>query len=86
MQQMWQLNKSKCTKLGHIPEKQAEAIPWQTVCIDLIGPYKFGKDKKEVKLRCLTMIDPVTGWFEIAEVPDARADSISNIFEQVWLT
>ena len=81
-----QLNKPKKAKKGKVPPKVAEAIPWQTVCIDLIGPYKFGKDEKEIKLRCLTMIDPATGWFEIAEVPDARADTISNIFEQVWLT
>ena len=31
------------------------------------------------------MIDPATGWFEIAEVPDRRADNISNILQQSWL-
>ena len=33
------------------------------------------------------MIDPTTGWFEIAEVPGTkRADYASNIVEQKWLT
>ena len=32
------------------------------------------------------MIDPATGWFEIVEIPNKRADSIANLLEQVWLT
>ena len=31
------------------------------------------------------MIDPATGWFKISEVPDRRADIISNILQQSWL-
>ena len=34
----------------------------------------------------MTMIDPATGWFEIIEVPNRRADEISNALEHVWLT
>jgi len=30
------------------------------------------------------MIDPVTGWFEIAEIPAKRADEIINVLEQTW--
>jgi hypothetical protein len=30
------------------------------------------------------MIDPATGWFEIVEVPDKRADTVSNLLEQTW--
>jgi hypothetical protein len=32
------------------------------------------------------MIDPATGWFEIAEIPAKTADIVMNIFEQEWLT
>jgi transposase InsO family protein len=32
------------------------------------------------------MIDPVTGWFEIAEIPAKRADIVINVLEQRWLT
>ena len=78
--------KPKLTKYGHLPPKQPETIPWQKLCIDLIGPYTIGKGKAALTLHCLTMIDPATGWFEIAEVPNKRADYISNILEQAWLT
>jgi transposase InsO family protein len=32
------------------------------------------------------MIDPATGWFEIIQVPNKRADVVSNLLEQTWLT
>jgi transposase InsO family protein len=32
------------------------------------------------------MIDPVTGWCEIAEVPAKSADVVINVFETYWLT
>ena len=31
------------------------------------------------------MIDPVTGWFEIAQYHDKRAISISNLVETTWM-
>jgi len=32
------------------------------------------------------MIDPATGWFEIAEIENKQADEVSNILEMTWLT
>ncbi len=75
--------------------KDPEVIPWKTLCIDLIGPYTFGKPPrkvrgkiidKQVQLRCLTMIDPATGWFEIVEVDSDWSDHIANKLEQAWLS
>jgi hypothetical protein len=67
-----------------------ELIPWHTLCIDLIGPYPFGDEKKDpknfIKLHCITMIDPAMGWFEIVEVPTKRADYIANLLEFNWLS
>ena len=34
----------------------------------------------------MTMIDPATGWFEIMEIPNKRADCTSNVLECPWLT
>jgi hypothetical protein len=59
------LNKLKLKALGHLPPKVAEEVPWETLCIDLIGPYLIaGRTKKEpdMTLHCLTMIDPVMGF------------------------
>ena len=32
------------------------------------------------------MIDPVTGWFEIAQYEDKKAISIANLFGTTWLS
>ena len=84
--QACQLQKPKLKRLGHLPPKLPEEIPWECLCIDLIGPYTIGSKAKsdETTLHCLTMIDPVTGWFEIAEIPAKRADEIINVLEQTW--
>ena len=34
-----QKNKRCHKKYGHLPEKEAEAIPWDKMCLELIGPY-----------------------------------------------
>ena len=85
-------------KYGKLPPKQAEAQPWETLCVDLIGEYKFTTAEKEsryrmtttegrtVHLRAVTMIDPATGWIEIREVDSARADLVANQVELAWLT
>ena len=78
--------KAQRKKYGKLPPKEPETIPWHTLCIDLIGPYDFGKKESAVSLHCMTMIDPATGWFEIVEIPNKRADFIANILEQTWLT
>ena len=81
-----QFTKRKYQKLAKVPPKDPEVIPWQKVCVDLIGPYSFGTGKNKVTLHCLTMIDPATAWFEIASIENKRADEISNVFEQTWLS
>ena len=82
-----QTNKRKLKKYGKLPEKEAETIPWQSVCVDLIGPYKIGKDKvPKYTLHCLTMIDPATGWFEIVPINNKTSMEIANQFEMTWLT
>ena len=53
-----------------MPTKLVVNIPWEYLCVDLIGPYTIkGKDKSELDFMCLTMIDPATSWFEIVELP-----------------
>ena len=80
--------KAAKTKLGKLPAKQAEITRWETLCVALIGPYTthHKSEQKPLQLWAMTMIDPATGWFEIAEITTKRADNIANILEQVWLT
>ena len=80
-----QRNKRKQKHYGHLPPKEAEATPWDKLCIDLIGPYKIRRKGKDFLVcRCVTMIDPATGWFEIAEYDDKRSITVANIVEQEW--
>jgi hypothetical protein len=70
--------------------RSTEEGPWETLCIKLIGPYliRGGTRKQDpnLTLHCLTMIDPFTGWFKIAEIPGKRADIIMNVLEFPWLS
>ena len=90
--------KRKKTKYGHVPPKEVGDLkPWDTVHIDLVGPYTktvkqdqpgLDKSKKvDLQLLAMTFLDPATGWFEIAEVPviDQSSARISNLFDNVWL-
>ena len=82
-----QLTKKTKKKYGKLPAKEAEVEPWDVLCVDLIGPYQIErKGKKTLVLHAVTMIDPATGWFEMTEIPNKRADTIANIVETTWLT
>ena len=86
---VFELSKNKCRhkKYGHLPEKEAEAIPWDKMCLDLIGPYIIRrKNKTRLVCRCVTMIDPATGWFEIHQYDDKKSITIANIVEQEWFS
>jgi hypothetical protein len=50
---------------GHLSLKDIDQNPWDTICVDLIGPYTITtKHGKELNLHALTMCDPATGWLE----------------------
>ena len=74
-------------KYGKLPKKQAETNTWDTLSIDLTGPYTIPqRGKNPLKLWCLTMIDPATGWFDMAQIPNKTAAEIADITEQTWFT
>ena len=84
-----QFTKRKSIKYGKLPAKEAETVPWDTLCVDLIGPYKIqsttNKDK-EINLHAVTMIDPATGWFEIKQIENKEAHTVAEVVEQTWLS
>jgi hypothetical protein len=82
-----QLCKKSRKSYGHLPAKEnVSTKPWQRVDVDLIGPYKVtDKDNKEYTLRALTMIDPVTRWFEIARIINPTAKETMEAFDNTWL-
>ena len=61
--------------------------PWDTLCVDFIGPYVIPrKGKNTLKFWCLTMIDPATGRFEMAQIPNKTAVEIAYITKKNWFT
>ena len=82
-----QKTKRKTIKYGKLPPKEAEVLPWDKMCVDLIGPYKIRrKNQPDLKLKAVTMIDPATGWFEMCEYDDKRSITVANIVETQWLS
>jgi transposase InsO family protein len=83
-----QRNKRRQKKYGLLPPaKEAKATPWDKLCVDLIGPYKIRrKGKEELICKCVTMIDPATGWFEIQQYDNKQSITVANIVEQEWFS
>ena len=86
-----QKNKRQKKKYGHLPPKEAEAFPWKRVNVDIIGPFTVKTPSKVWTLYCLTMIDPVTGWFEVIDLKGDFLDkkksamSVMSAFDETWL-
>ena len=79
-------NKIK-NKNGKLPPKNAEVVPWNLLCVDLVGPYTVTlKNNKETTLNAMTFIDPATGWFEIVEVEQKTSAQMSHLLNRTWLS
>jgi hypothetical protein len=65
-----QVNKRRSRRYGHLPPKTDITNPWKCLCVDLIGPYTLkGKDNLQIDFIALTMINPASSWFKVAELP-----------------
>jgi hypothetical protein len=65
-----QINKRQSQKYGHLPPKTVYTIPWECLCVDLIGPYTLkGRDNLQIDFMALTMLDPASSCLKIAELP-----------------
>ena len=81
-----QLTKKYRKKYGHLPPKKAETKPWQRVNVDLVGPYTVKcPNKKNYKWQAMTMIDPVTCWFEIAVINEPTSEEAQRVLDSTWL-
>jgi transposase InsO family protein len=81
-----QLTKKQKKKYGHLPPKEAEeAIPWKRVNVDVVGPYTVETPKGKRTLLAMTMIDPATGWFEIAALENNDSYATQKALDSYWL-
>ena len=59
---------------------------WNKIFVDLIFPDKLHrKQKGHLILKTVTMIEPVTIWFELMQYDDKRAMAIEKSVENMWL-
>ena len=80
-------HKSVTKNYSYLPLKTIEEeMPWNTLCMDLIGLYTITNSAGiDYKLWAMTFIEPVTGWFEIAETHTKTAEHIGKLLDRVWL-
>ncbi|MGH7954385.1 MAG: integrase, partial [Gloeomargaritales cyanobacterium] len=80
-----QRQKRPTKKYGLPPLKDPDVLPWQTICVDLIGPWKIKDGANNVySLTALTIIDPATSWIEIIPVTDKNATTIAIMLDRHW--
>ena len=82
-----QTEKSSGKNYGKLLPKEAEVNAWDTLCVDIIDPYKIKRRfKKDLKPLCVTMIDPVIGWLEMAAITYNTIANVVNVAELTWFT
>ena len=52
---------------GKLPAKEANEIPWNKLCVDIIGVYVIQRciPKSNSTVKVVSMIEHDTGWFRI---------------------
>jgi hypothetical protein len=71
---------------------QHQPHPWNTVAVDLIGPWTIPQQKRNtilsspVHLLVLSMIDPDTYWTELAVLPSKKSQIVAQTFDYKWLS
>ena len=80
---------TKKKKYGLLPEKKGKVTKWSRVNVDLWGPKSVrNKNGYTYEIHLMTMVDPVTGWFEMAQIYDGEAPTAKRcqeILDTVWL-
>jgi hypothetical protein len=85
--QVCQMIKKECVskKYGLLQTKIAEYDIVFMVFVDLVVSFTIRTRAKTHSMLALTMIDPVTGCFEIVEATNKSVTSIQNLFHNTWL-
>ena len=71
---------------GELAPREALAIPWQEVHVDTIGPWRINKRGLNLKIRAMTMMDPVTNLLEIRQIPRKNGTQCALAFDHGWLS
>ena len=68
-----QCKRTQKKKYGLIPKNKGEVTKWSRVNVDLWGSKSIkNKNGWDFQIQVMTMVDPVTGWFEQAQLYNTR--------------
>jgi transposase InsO family protein len=81
-----QQQKNNAREYGELPPREAEVAPWETVAVDLIGPWATKIPGREIRFSAMTIIDTVTNYVEIARVDSKQPDHMAQTFCNAWLS
>ena len=71
---------------GHLPPADPTFTPWETVALDLSGPYHASFENCTLSLLVLTVIDIATRWIEIVRLHDKRSETVALAFDRIWMS
>jgi transposase InsO family protein len=71
---------------GHTAPREANAHPWRSVAVDLVGPWKLSIQQQEISFTALTIIDTVTNLVELVRIDNKTAAHVALQFENTWLS
>jgi hypothetical protein len=74
-----QLNKNPTTQPHGQLKSHVTQGPWDTLCIDFMGPLPLTKNRNT---QLLVVVDHFTKWVELFALPDAKADRLCRILER----
>jgi len=68
-----------------LPLPDTDVDPWETIQVDLFGPWTFSdKNGIDRKIRGVSIIDVGSRWVEIKSYDSKRSEDISLIIDQEW--
>ena len=80
-----QLFKRSNRQYGLLPLSNPETVPWNTIQIDMIGPWKMTRGEVSLEFLAFTIIDPVTCWPEFVLTTSKSASAAANALDIQWL-
>lgn len=81
-----QINKHRNQHYAKLPPRHASVAPWDSVAVDLIGPWKIMIAGREIEFYALTCIDPVTNLVELVRLTAKTSQHVAQQFENLWLS
>ena len=80
--------KNQGQQYGRLAPKTVTIAPWETVSVDLIGPWTCDVNEQQLEFKALTIMDTSTNLLEIIRIDNKT--SANNITQQfatnTWLS